>query len=83
MKYFKCAGCDIYLKKVTDRKKMIVTEEEMDCFSSSLKITIDVNDILCRKWRLSIYKNNNYVKDTELEADSTFDPSFAIEVKRN
>ena len=61
---------------------MIETEEETNCFSRSLK-KIDVNDILCRKCRLSIYKKNNCVKDSELEADSTFDASFAIKVKRN
>ena len=54
LKHLKCAGCDISLKKVTGRKKMKHTEEEANRFSSSLKQTIDVNDILCRKCRLSI-----------------------------
>ena len=35
-KHLKCAGCDISLKKVTGRKKMVEIEEEANCFSSSL-----------------------------------------------
>ena len=59
------------------------TEEEANFFSSCLKKIVDVNDILCRNADVLCIKKNNCVKDSELEADSTFDLSFAIKVKMN
>lgn len=84
----KYAGCDTFLKKTTDKKKIVKNVNKANDFSSSLQRIIIVNDILCKKCRLFIYKKKNPEKDAESETErdppiesDTDDPIFEIEFK--
>lgn len=67
IKILKCAGCDTFLNKVAGKKKIVNNANEAHDFSSSLQRIIVVDDILCKKCRLSIYKKKNPEKDAESE----------------
>ena len=54
----KSAGCDALSRKVTGKKKHVKNENEANDFSSSLKQIIVVDDILCNKCRICVYKKN-------------------------
>lgn len=71
----KCAGCDAYLVNTKGKRKLIANEEEANTFSLFLQRTINVDDIICQKCRLSIYKKKNSKKDAEIhfEQDSVCD----------
>lgn len=82
----KCAGCNTFLKKIKGKKKIVKNVNEANNFSSSLQRIIIVNDILCNKCRLSIYKNKNLGKDAESETErdspsDTDDPTFEIQFR--
>jgi len=83
--HLQCAGCDIALNK-NGRKKLVLNGEEANSFSSCLKRTISVNDILCHRCRLSIYRKKESENDSELERDlpsseSTSDPIFEVQLQ--
>jgi len=76
------------LIKVKGEKKIIKNVNEANDFSSSSQQIIVVNDILCTKCRLSIYKKKYPEKDVESkperdlpsESDTNFDP-FEIQFR--
>ena len=70
-------GCETELKKSVGRKKLVSDEVEANAFSRCLKRRIAVNDILCNKCRLSIYRNNSD-KDSDCETDTGLSPSNRI-----
>jgi hypothetical protein len=85
--HLQCAGCDITLNR-NGRKKLVRNGEEANSFSRCLKRTISINDVLCHKCRLSIYKKVFEKNDSELEIDThlsssklTSDPTFEVKLK--
>jgi len=84
----KYAGCDTLLIKVKGKKKIIKNVNEANDFSSCLQQIIVVNDILCTKCRLSIYKKKYPEKDAESETErdlpsesDTDNPTFEIQFR--
>ena len=83
-----CVGCDTKLKRSVGRKKLVSEEIEANAFSRFLKRRIAVDDILCNKCRLSIYRNNSD-KDSDCESETDLspsdttsdDPTFEVKVK--
>lgn len=83
-----CAGCDIFLRKSMGKKKLIKNEVEANTFSCSLKRVIAIDDMLCNKCRLSIYRWNYDKKpDYRTEAvlsspkSTSADPLFETKIK--
>ena len=81
-------GCNTELEKSVGRKKLVSEEVEKNAFFRCLNRRIAVDDILCNKCRLSIYKNNS-AKDSDCETETDFfpsdatydDPTFKVKVK--
>ncbi|CAG9785764.1 unnamed protein product [Diatraea saccharalis] len=53
----KCKNCNKYLCKIPGYKKIIKNEEEAKVFSDCLNKIVIVNDIFCKKCRLTPYIN--------------------------
>lgn len=70
----KCPGCNIYLINSTGRKKLIASEQEANIYSISLQRTINVGDIICKKCRLSIYRQTKSKETPELNTANDFVP---------
>ena len=70
-----CVGCDTKLKKSVGRKKLVSDEVVTNAFSRCLR-RIAVDDILCNKCWLSIYRNNSD-KDSDCETETNLSPSHA------
>ena len=83
-----CVSFNAKLKKIVARKKLVSDDVEVNAFSRCLKRRIIVDDILCNKCRLSIYRDNSD-KDSDFETktdlspfDATSDdPKFEAKVK--
>ncbi|XP_011873641.1 PREDICTED: uncharacterized protein LOC105565230, partial [Vollenhovia emeryi] len=85
----KCAGCDKSLKKIRGKKKLIRHEDEANTFAHLLQQNIIVNDIICSKCRLSIYRKQKPEIDPTLETENDLpsfestsdDPTFEVQLK--
>lgn len=87
--HLKCTGCDMLLRKIKGKKKLIRNEDEANVFGRSLQRTIIINDIICNKCRLSIYKKQKPKKESESEIETDLqsfestsdDPTFEVQFK--
>ena len=69
-----CVGCDTEFKRSVDRKKLVSDEVEANAFTRCLKRRIAVDDILCNKCQLPIYRNNS-----DKDSDYTGLQGFVVE----
>lgn len=80
----KCPGCDCLLIHSSGRKKQIENAQEANNYSISLQRAIFVDDIICQKCRLSIYRKKkpeqSFDLNTEIDVPESMDsdPTFEI-----
>lgn len=88
-KKLRCDGCDKIFRKIKGKKKLINNEYEAKEYSTCLGRTLIVNNILCGKCRLTIYREKESVEniDSASEADvlesTSPDPNFEVVLQLN